>query len=174
MDQTEHAESPFAPPPLARSDDSPFAPPRAVLADGERSLPPVDRPWQVTRALACYWIGWGLTLLNAIWEYTHPTLENYANPGVLLIGNAFIALLMGWIYSVIAKGRNWARIVILVLTGLSFLGLPFFIYGLFILKSQNPLSVVGSAVDYMLFYYAFYLLLTGPAKEWFRSMNERS
>ncbi len=33
--------------------------------------------------------------------------------------------------------------------------------------------MVGTVVDYILFYYAFYLLLTGPAKAWFRKMTDQ-
>ena len=163
------SDSPYAPP-QADPDASPYAPPRADLE--KVNTEPLERPWQVSRAVTLLWVSFGIGVANSL---VNMVRQAGSAPMVLVFG--LIGLLVGgliayWIYNAIAKGRNWARILYLVLTPFWLLTLPLLLFqlnrGLI-----NGLQVLISFANFGVAAYVFYLLLTGAAREWFREMKER-
>jgi hypothetical protein len=153
--------------------DSPYAPPRAALVDVEPSEEPMERPWQVARAVICLWIMFGIGVANSLWTVVNPSpqLAMFNRP-VLFVYFTLIFLVSAWIYRAIGKGRNWARIVYLVLAGISLLGIPFMAFGLKV-GTTTPMAATLGVVNVCVSVYAAYLLLTAPSRQWYRNMKGR-
>jgi hypothetical protein len=161
--------------------DSPYAPPRAIVADIEPSTESIARPHQVSRAVICMWTIWGIGLARGLWNIfqpKHALLYGPINAGAAVPpALALVYLVLGfliwvWIYTAIAKGRNWARILYLVFAGLTAFGLAYILY----MTNIGAISVIAalvSLVNSCLTFYVAYLLLTAPARAWFRYMKGR-
>jgi hypothetical protein len=153
--------------------ESPYAPPQAVVADVESGEPPLERPWQVSRAMTCLWVSLGLGAANSLWNLVQPPPQLAAfNRGWLLLMYVVGFVIVGMVYRAIGRGRNWARILLLILTGLGVLGLPFLYFSVKV-GTTTPLVAIVGLVNSCLGFYAAYLLLTGAAKAWYRNMKER-
>jgi FtsH-binding integral membrane protein len=153
--------------------DSPYAPPRAALADVEEAEDPMDRPWQVARATTCLWIKFGIGVATALWNvvYISPQLAMFSRP-VIFAFYAVLFLITAWIYRSIGKGRDWARILFLILTGISILGVPFSIFAVKIGTVTSAVAMTG-LVNICISGYAAYLLLTAPSRAWYKNMKGR-
>lgn len=83
---------------------------------------------------------------------------------ILVMG--IIAALVIWVYIAVWQGRNWARIVALILTGLSLLAIVNFAQDF----AERP---IGSVVDIVttLFDVTAMVLLFGPGRAWFRARS---
>lgn len=154
--------------------DSPYAPPKSVVSDVETREPPAERPWQVRRAMTCLWVAFGINIANSLWTLmVQPTSQMaLSNPVFLASIYALGFLLAAWIYSSAGKGRNWARIIVLIFSALSLIGLPFVAYQLNAGAATVMAAIVALVIACLKAYLA-YLLLTSAAREWYRSMRGR-
>ena len=157
-------------------DTSPYAPPKSAVADAQVAAP-TETPWQVKRAVKCLWFVFGFGMLIALWSIVGPkgmqTVGPRMGPGPFFMGMMYVIifLISYWLYSAIAKGRNWARILYLVLTVFGALYIPFMIYAIMI-GTQPMLEGIGGLINNAIGFYVFYLLVTRPAREWFAAMKE--
>ena len=67
-----------------------------------------------------------------------------------------------------ARGRNWARILFFVLLGIGLVFAVLFLSATLALYRERPFNGFLAALNYALEIYTLYLLLTAPAREWFR------
>jgi hypothetical protein len=150
---------------------SPYAPPQAAV-EVEDHAPLEERPPEVGRAVILLWVGLGISSLKGIWNLFFPPPGSLGLlPGLLSL--IFGLLLMAWIYKSIGKGRNWARILFLVFTGIGLVAMPFTLR--FMPKGfLQPGQLIVMAINTLLQAYVAYLLLTRPVREWFRAMKRRA
>ena len=167
-------------PRVTNNSDARYAPPKSAVADVERSNAPA-KPAQVVLAIKCLWVGLGLGALLMAWSFfgrsapEMETMDAAARTTVITISVAFtslILLLSLWVNLAVAKGRNWARILYFVFNLFWLITLPYVLYSL-IAGQMSAAEALTNLLDFVLSLYTCYLLLTAPAKEWFRMMQER-
>src|SRR3954467_4713846 len=100
-------------------DHNPYTPPAAPVADALEALP-AERPRNVTTAVALLWITAALNFAFTTATKYYPLHQAVGNTLWLFVPLA-IGLAVGfgfcwWIYGAVGNGRNWARIVVAVLT----------------------------------------------------------
>lgn len=137
-----------------------FAPPDAHVADIEAPAGPPPRP--VVHATILLWIGYATGFVLAYW-----TLERMpatgARPFVIGVQAVFMALIAG-LYVAIYRGRNWARIVFVLVEAVGVYSLmrsphPF---------GSNALEAVGHGVGWLTSLTAMVLLFAPAAsRDWF-------
>ncbi len=145
--------------------DNPYASPKARVADIEIPSPPRVRPVEVGRAIQVLWISYiiGFLVLIASWEYN----TSLQSPTAIVLSQCFSFLIAFWLSRKILQGRNWARIVMLVLALLS-LGVASTSAFAQILSSA-PLLVKGNLiVSSLLQVYMLWLLFISPGRRWFQ------
>lgn len=142
---------------------NPYSPPAAAVADAAIVSRPM--PSAVRRALVLFVLSFVLDLVLMILE--RPVAEgDYAQ--LTAVANAvsiLIAVVLGaWLFWKISAGRNWARIVLLVLTVVS---LPFGFYELLQLAPTRPviagLKLIEQGMDIGVLWLLFF-----PGREYFR------
>ncbi len=146
---------------------NPYAPPQAAVSEVIPG-PPAVRPREVTRAVVLLWIGVVIGDLFSLID----AWVNRGRPGVPGLVVALIALPIGllivwWFTGKILKGRNWARILVLI----SVLLLPFNIWFVAInpaMTGQRLLPVLTQVGPWPLYAWACWLVFSSPGKEWFR------
>jgi hypothetical protein len=145
-------------------EQNPYAAPAARVADAD-AVRPAERPIQVTRAV---WLLWTVLALGTVVNFIRP--QGAVPMGMLMA--IVIWLLSTAIYVLfivkIAAGRNWARIVYLVLTLLGFLFIPVSWSVLVEVMKSSVLYTVVYFLNTAISVYALYLLFTKPANAWFR------
>lgn len=127
---------------------------------------PVTRPSQVTRAVQLLTSGFVIGFIAAtirLWGHV-PMLSLVL--GLLLL-LAFLSLCF-WLIRKIAAGRNWARIVLLVLM---ILGTPFAIPAYIAEARVNVVPGVLSVIIVVLQVIATVLLFLKPSNRWFRKSS---
>ena len=122
----------------------------------------LEKPKNVAIAVNLLWIGIlggsACSLVRAAFNsmITVPLIV------IMLSGLAFYVFLI----LKISAGRNWARITLAVIFGI---GVPFWMVTLLFRHSEIPIvSLVVSAVNFVLQSCALYLLFTNPGSSWFR------
>lgn len=171
------SDSTYAPP-QAGPAVSPYAPPQANV---ETALPEdaaPERPAEITRAVTCLWIMFAIGVASTVWKLLgtpqlgpaygkFSTIQQAMMYATILI----IFAVSAWLYYLIGKGRNWARIVFLVLTAISLLWLPMAIRLIlnpaFWRSPENMAFVINTALSAA----ACYFLLTKPARAWYREIK---
>ena len=138
-----------------------FAPPVAIVGDVAEAAP-LPRPAQVRWAVRLLWASMVLALPEAIVEEARaPTMAHLV--GGLLI-EAVMLLFACWLYVCVTRGRNWARIVLLLLTLLS--------TGMVVLvplaRGATPLEQVYTWLNTVCDVVCMGLLFSPPASAWFR------
>jgi hypothetical protein len=150
---------------------NPYAPPKAVVDDVSSGTEP-SRPASVSRAMQLLWAAVAISfvsgILNAYLTET-PNVPKSMYVGFLLFGWVVGFLIVWWILSSIGKGKNWARIVQLVL----------FLFGIFGMLMVFAMPQKVSAVIWVLYaiqmglnLWGMVLLFSAPANAWFREMKE--
>jgi hypothetical protein len=152
------------------ANNNPYSPPKAAVADptGDANAESLRRPSSVTAALALLAIplatGIGRNVLA--WMGASGTSMSIAQRVGQVCGVAFAV----WVYYKIAQGRNWARILLLVLISL---------VGVFMAATWkltmnristgevSGLGVLIQILSVILDAVALYLLF-GPGRAWFR------
>jgi len=153
-----------------------YAPPAASVAD------PVEtrgsRPWQVTGAVALVWIlvAYDIVILLlplATTFISFPSLALFSILGFLISPVAFKSYIVAWLNTLIARGRNWARIVLGILIAVAFIytavvwtsgKIPGAAYSFLV---NNRLLALKLPIELA----AVVLLFTPRANQWFKAMN---
>ncbi len=146
---------------------SPYAPPASHVADPPQVSISIARPGQVVVAVGLLWLGLALSIPVVSLGFNHELDADILPLFVILtaLTFAFSALLNVLIY----RGRNWARIVSLVLYLLS--GFAIFIPVDESVASDLLEDVLNSLV-YLLDGGALYLLFSMPGKLWFNQHRQ--
>lgn len=150
--------------------ESPYAAPKSVVADAASPVEAIPRPRQADRACALLWIDVALYFPSV-----GLAMAREQNPAALtaeFIGYGLLLVFMLWTYYKVSRGRNWARVIFLLLTGFSLVSLP-----LSLMAPGNPmsgleigLSLAGIGLDIA----AAWLLLTPASNAWFRNVKARA
>ena len=145
--------------------DNPYAPPKALVADTVPTQAPMARPKQVVTAIWLAVIGYGLGLIVIFlsWDY-YSRLQSL---GVFIGSQLFSLILMLWIYYKVYVGRNWARIVLLVLSILGALAVANRAV-MDLLAAAPPIVKVQMFVGLGLNAAVLWLLFFSPGRQWFR------
>lgn len=122
-----------------------------------------QKPVQVIRATRLLWIslavGGGVALLDALW------LGSAVPFGYVLTVLAVALALSAWLTLEISRGRNWARIALLLLCAF---GLVAFVPNLHDVFARSVGMGALSLLQCLVQLAALYLVFTQPASAWFR------
>jgi hypothetical protein len=138
---------------------SPYTPPKSDVAAAESQ--PLPCPSQVNIAVALLWIGWGLGLPIWYLSAVRDPATGFLPWMIAFTGTLFI--LSAALNVMVSRGRNWARIVVLVLVALSAIMI------LFPVDESSALEEVLTGLSVVLEGYAVYLLFTNPGKLWYQA-----
>ena len=151
--------------------NNPYAPPKAAVDDVSSGAEP-PRPAQVNRALQLMWAAVAVSFVSGIlnaYLTEVPNVPRGMYVGFLIVGWVVGFLIIWWILGSIGKGKNWARIVQLVL----------FLFGIFGMLSVfampqevSPIIWVLYAIQMGLNVWGIVLVFSAPANAWFREMKE--
>ena len=112
------------------------------------------------------WISFGLSLSSTAWSWnSYMTRRSAAST---LFQHALSLIFAIWIYGKLYRGRNWARVLILVTTVLGMLS----VLAPPVWKLMEALPVPSRVILLMnciISSYALWLVFTLPGKEWFRN-----
>ena len=142
-----------------------YAPPASTVADPV--APREERPLEVVRAVRLLWISLAIGVVGLLAQYL---LEISIGLIVyLLISGGARYLISMWIILRIASGRNWARIVFLVilLAGLGYMIFNWHYYAQFF-TGEHPLAAFELAAKTLLNLAAAWLLFMPRANRWFK------
>lgn len=127
-----------------------------------------ERPVQVSRAISFLWISIALDVAGLVLFQIDP--DPNVSPGIQWIVGIFILSLIALLIYLTGRGRNWARITLLVLTALlivpSVLGLPALAQ-----RSLARMSIELAGIGFVLV--AMYWLFTGAGAAYFRRAREK-
>ena len=149
-----------APPDKQRN---PYSPPAAAVGDAGTESRPM--PGAVRRALILYAVSfvWGLALMlvaRPAGDERHAELSAVANA----VAVGFVVTIGAWLFWKISAGRNWARIVLLVLTILS---VPSSFFEILQLAPSRPfiagLKLIEQGMDIGVLYLLFF-----PGRDYFK------
>jgi hypothetical protein len=138
---------------------NPYSAPRSIVTD--TPPPPMERPRVVVIAVALLWTEVALGLLESLLDWENLTANDSARFGlivdVLFVGLSVLINIMVW------RGRNWARIVGLVLTILGVVGFAPVVGAEF---ARAPFVTLLVMVELLLDVIALYLVFV-PGRQWF-------
>jgi hypothetical protein len=148
---------------------NPYAPPATTVADAAPLAAP-ERPRAVTIAVALLWVSIFIGMPVAIWRiatFGGATPAPYF--GMFLVVYAFLLSVCFWLFGSLRKGKNWARITILVMTALYIAVQPLTLQ--VTLAGPSPDAIVK--VLQLLLWVAASVLLLGPSsRAWYAAMKE--
>ena len=106
---------------------------------------------------------------------------NLGPPIASVVGFIFGALITAWYTTKLKRGRNWMRLLLTIITVLSFVSLPFTIFvskQLYVAAfTERPVVVTTvvtvTSVHYVLTAIAIVLINTRAARAWFHSTKDR-
>jgi hypothetical protein len=146
---------------------NPYSPPQADVRDTRPARLLAERPRQISRAFVLVWISLALGVGASVLELRRgPDSVTAWLVGVIVAVTVSIVLNLA-----IWRGRNWARIVYMVLTALVLVAYPFLLAteaGLG--RFEIALDVTAMALDCFI----LYLLFTRPGSQWFRFASDRA
>lgn len=153
-------------------DASPYAAPQAAVADADvhvQRMPPAVR-----RALILSWTGLVITSIFPVYSiFLSDFFDDDDMPDTEAIVRALFTLgTIGFMVLVnikIAAGRNWARTVFIIMVALM---ITINLYRFLVILWSLTFFLSVAAV-LLLYGGALLLLLTRPAREWFRAMKAR-
>ena len=138
---------------------NPYSAPRSAVTDA--LAPPMERPRVVVIAVALLWTEVALGLLESLLDWRNLMASDSARFGlivdVLFVGLSVLINIMVW------RGRNWARIVGLVLTILGVVGFAPVVGAEF---ARAPFVTLLVMVELLLDVIALYLVFV-PGRQWF-------
>ena len=145
-----------------------------VLTDQASAQP---RPRSVDQAVQILWISIGLIVISYIWMFPSGAFDELnketardlrISPQAVSIFGLCLAIgtiiPMAFLTNKIDKGRNWARIVMIVWMGLGLLAYPIGIEDNF----KDPITGVLFVVNGILGILTLYLLCKKSSAEWFK------
>ena len=142
---------------------NPYAPPKAEVEVAERDEVTAERPRQIVWVvqLAALNYALGLVSIAIAWDY-FARLQSLTST---ILGQAFTFVLLFWLYYKIFQGRNWARILWLVL---SLLGLAMMPFTYKLLGAMPGITKLQMTIGFGLTLVIIWLLFFSPGKHWFR------
>jgi len=153
---------PTGTPPQLLMSQNPYAPPNAPLADAPEAPPPLPRPVQVRWAVALLSVSLALSVPSTYLQYLRG--PRVLADQVALAVTLMLLVLLAWVYVRIYRGRNWARIVWLVLFVLGVASYFFPEVGVRPGAAERGLKLVSLLLELV----ALYLLFSKPGTLWFR------
>jgi hypothetical protein len=140
---------------------NPYAPPVSPVADPVAARS--ERPKEVTLAVKLLWASFFIGIVGV---FLRPAQQV---PFIAIVIVSIVAFgFWAWVITCIASGRNWARILFFVLIGIGLAFAVVFLSATLALYRERPFNGFLAAVNYAMEIYTLYLLLTGPAREWFK------
>jgi len=118
-------------------DRNPYAPPTAPVNDPAAAVEaPMDRPRTVTLAVRLMWVSMVIGALNLIFGWNDlmamDEIAKDAPANALGVIKAVVVVMLvisfafySWVIVKMGQGRNWARVVLVILMALSLLSNPF-------------------------------------------------
>jgi hypothetical protein len=138
---------------------NPYSAPRSAVSD--TPIPPMERPRVVVIAVALFWTEVALGLLDSGLDWRYLTADDSA-AFILTVEALFVGLSV-LINIKIWQGRNWARIVALVLTILAVVGYAPQIGAEF---ARAPFVTALAMIELLLDVVGLYLVFV-PGRQWF-------
>jgi hypothetical protein len=146
---------------------NPYSPPTAEVADVAVAHS-MEKPVQVVWAVRLLWSSVVLSFVRDIVQFGYIWSMGELPTATLvggLIGGLIGFLIAMWFIGKVSAGRNWARIVILVLMLLGIASLPMlWPY----LGAATPIQLIVGATQQVLTLVVLILVFTSPGKFWFR------
>jgi hypothetical protein len=157
---------------LARN---PYAPPEAQVADPSLEPSIAERPLTVTRAVQLMWFAMALGVVNLVFSWETITTMAEVPAEATSFVKMFIAVVLvlsfGLYFLIIWKmgqGRNWARILLLVLQLLSLLANPFEQ-----ISQVGAVAATAGILAFVLEIIALVLVFMPASKAWFQPRPAR-
>jgi hypothetical protein len=147
---------------------NPYAPPHAQVRDIDPDRRPLNKPKQVKLAVALLWISLALGPLNLLLDDKSPARTIVASQPAflgLMAGVVGVLALMAVLVVFIYRGRNWARVVYLVMYLLG--ALPWLL-SLPVLFGRSPVAGAVYVVQGTIQAVALYFIFSQPGSAWFR------
>lgn len=150
--------------------ENPYAAPKAVVADVDPASSP-DRPAKVDQAIKFLWIGLLFGVASSIINLV--TLDSPGMPKGVQVGVTVVSLLIGlalwvWLIHRAGRGRNWARIVVLVFVAFGVLSsATMFVSPVKIHWSVWVLFFVQTGLNVTAMFYLF----SSSANDWYRALR---
>jgi lysylphosphatidylglycerol synthetase-like protein (DUF2156 family) len=146
------------------SEDNPYSPPEADIGDGDRARLLRTRPSQILQAIVLLWVSAALGLWAGLLQV--PGGQDATAAIAVMVVETII--LLGVLTFAIWRGRNWGRILYVVLVALS---LAAFLdtWG----TEQPTVDVALEAVSFVADAGAFFLMFTKPGALWFQPVAAR-
>ena len=154
--------------------DNPYAPPKAVVADPVIDPAARSRPREVTLAARLLWVALALGAFNAVVDSARLASSGSVPPYFLVgsvAGSLLVLCVLAWLTNRIAHGRNWARIVFLVMF---VIGIPIFLLQLPVMFASSVFATAVSATISVLQMIALYLVFLGAGSYWFSRREEHT
>lgn len=151
---------------------NPYAPPRAEVGSGVVAAP-IPRPRSVTIALVLLAVYVVLGILRLV-ALVRPMNEAMIS-ALYFLGQVAVVAIHVWVWIAIARGRNWARIVLLVFTLLAIARLAIQLWGWQSLPGGvhmvlDPYALAVGLIPVLLIIVACILLFV-PGRRWFENRD---
>ena len=130
-------------------------------------IEPLEKPSKVVAAVNLLYATLGIGVVRGILEWSQSTAASSVD-FVLFVTLSVLGLLLFFIY-MIGKGKNWARIIFLVLF---ILGVPLSIMPLILSFSHNPVSGVLGLMQAIIQVIALIFLFQKDSSMWFKTMKK--
>ena len=140
---------------------NPYAPPESNVADPVEVR--TERPKEVTLAIKLLWASFFISIVGV---FLQPA-QQVPFIAILIVSVGAFGL-WAWVITCIARGRNWARILFFVLIGIGLAFVLLFLSASLALYRDRPFNALLAVINHALEIYTVYLLLTVPAREWFK------
>ena len=148
------------------STHNPYRPPGSPVSDSSRGEPPKQVIWAVWLMRLSLIVGYSSLFLvpNLLAEIGDvPPETRSASVAFFFIALALTAVVYLWLIQNVKNGRNWARIIMLLLTGLG-------VFSTFLGGDNGPSLVRAiSVIDTIIDITAMVLIFRAPGSAWFAS-----
>ena len=141
--------------------DNPYEPPKSEVQDASPRRLIAARPRAIIQAIALLWISSGLGFAGGLSEMS-------ASQGALIFSVVVMVALAAGLTVGIWRGKNWARILYLILVLLSLTNLV----SAWGLTERPQFEVALEAVSFVADAGSFFLMFTPPGSLWFQSATE--
>jgi lipopolysaccharide export LptBFGC system permease protein LptF len=137
--------------------DNPYEPPKSEVQDASTRRLVAARPKAILQAIALLWISSGLGFAGSLSEVK-------GSQGALIFSAVVMVVLAVALSAGIWRGRNWARILYLILVLLSLTNLV----STWGLTARPQFEVALEAVSFVADTGSFFLMFTPPGSLWFQ------
>jgi len=140
---------------------NPYSPPKAAVGDTDQE-PLRVKPAAIRRAIVTLWTSFALNLFITALDWRYQTSQ--VPPLVLILSQIFGLGIAVWLFWKIGVGRNWARIVYLVLL---LVGLTAVVPEI-MASAARAAHIAGLKMIELGLDIASMVLVFGPGRDWFR------